>query len=491
LMALHLRSQNHELPRELVESLLPGMDHPNPHIRFLVSEVLACGPVELSLVCLISHLDDSDEAVAQSILATIRTWLPWTIGQPWEDVINPQRILDDAIRASLTRPSDDGGIADTPFLSRLATLHGAQAEILRGLASVDMTLAEEFQSLLRQQANLNHPPQITIVTTYRCNADCSYCYANTHRTSSSALVPLETFRAYLKHAVHLGYRRVGFTGGEPTLHPQFEEFVKAVREHDLTMFLATNGTFHTALVDHLDLSFVGAITAHLWFRPLSEHPARQLFVENIRQLRQRNLHVALRYTVCEGCDIAVDEIISIAQATGVQQITLALSIPDFSRGAVVLSRDAFRLEAQRLLDAARQFMKQGFRVALAKPLPTCVVAPEDLWWLAQTPYNVGTCPIWCVGGTHNLLLNDDGELWPCIALPGSLGKFLDCHGQEEISARCRPVIAELARRPLFDSCNSCDLWQLKRCQGACLAYKREPVLRMGDEGVVPAGSPVA
>lgn len=470
-LALWLRSQNRRLSRDVVENLLPAMHDENPRVRALTAQALSAAPMELCLSPLISHLADPDETVAENILSNIRQWLPWTISRPWQPVVNRDTVLDDAIISSLSGESTRETGSRRRLLSRLAELCGAEAEIIRALSSVDMTLAREFTALLRSRMKINHPPQITIITTYRCNANCSYCYAGRYRSDSSPLLDEEQFTQILNHAVQLGYRRVGFTGGEPTLHPRFDRFVDAVRNRGLTMFLATNGTFQTALIDHLDPSFVGTITAHLWFRPSSGHPAEPHFVANIRRLCQRGFRVAIRYTVCDGISIPVDEITSLSHAAGVQQINLALSIPTSDSERKMVSLDRVTAEASRLLDAAKQFIRCKFSVALAKPLVLCAIKPDDLRWIAQTSYNIGTCPLWCVGGTHNLVVNYDGDLQPCIVLSQNLGQFLHYRNRKQIESRSSAVIFALAQRPLFENCNNCNLWHLRRCQGMCLAYK--------------------
>lgn len=470
-LALWLQSQNRQLPRDLIEKLLLEMPAANPKVQSTIVRVLAIGPVELCLPPLISYLAGPAEDVAQNILSNIRSWLPWTISRPWQTAINPQTVLDDAIWSFFSQQRSLEAASVNRLLSRLSTLCGAESEIARALASFDKKIAKEFEILLQTKANINHPPQITLVPTYRCNANCSYCYASIHRSALAPLLTMELFKQVLNHAVQLGYRRMGFTGGEPTLHPQFKEFISAVRDRGLSLFFATNGTFQAELIDHLDPSLTGTITVHLWFKPYSGHPAEQCFVKNIRLLCDRGFRMAIRYTIHDGIPVPVDSITTVSQTMGLRQVSLALSVPRSAHERSLVSFDHLVKESRRLLDAAKQFVRNGLMVAFAKPLPFCTIGLEDLRWFARSPYNVGTCPVWRVGGTHNLLVNYNGDLWPCIVLSQSLGQFLSYRCRKEIEDRSNSIIQALANQPLFEICHNCELWYLRRCQGACLAYK--------------------
>lgn len=468
--ALWFQSQNRQLPNNLVKKLLPGMHNSDPHLRCLIVSVLASADKKTCLPLLIPHLLDTDDLVAQNIISNIKSWLPWTISRPWQPVPAPENILEPAIKSFiLSQPTLKVDLRRR-FLSRLTHLFGAETEILRALDSVDSSLKNEFECLLNEQLKRNHPPQITIVPTYHCNLNCSYCYAVEHRIEDAAMMPLNLFNRILEHAVNLGFRRIGFTGGEPTLHPQFKEFLLSVRDYCLSTFLATNGTFSYKLIDFLEPSYVGLVTAHLWFNPGTNHPAEPDFVENIKNIRQKGIRVALRYTIREGFPIPIDEIIRLCNNTCVQHINIALAVP--SSQQEVFFKNTFINESTRLINTANQFVKHNISFAFAKPIPLCLVSLEEVRWLTlSSPYNIGTCPIWNVGCTHNLLVNNNGNMQPCIVVSDNLGKFLDCADRKEIELRCQSVINSLAFKPLFDKCYDCELWNLKRCQGACLAYK--------------------
>ncbi|MEW5945887.1 MAG: radical SAM protein [bacterium] len=77
---------------------------------------------------------------------------------------------------------------------------------------------------------------VIFLVTDRCNLNCPYCFLADRR--SAANVPLERFREIIQRHRPLYLQ---LTGGEPTVHPQFEEMVRwCVRRPMLTQFV-TNG----------------------------------------------------------------------------------------------------------------------------------------------------------------------------------------------------------------------------------------------------------
>ncbi len=82
----------------------------------------------------------------------------------------------------------------------------------------------------------NPYPIIYVDLTHRCNYDCNYCY-NPVRTVPD--MSLDYFREVCRRLPNrVAFR---FMGGEPTLHPQFLEFVTTAYEHHHMVSFVSNG----------------------------------------------------------------------------------------------------------------------------------------------------------------------------------------------------------------------------------------------------------
>jgi MoaA/NifB/PqqE/SkfB family radical SAM enzyme len=77
----------------------------------------------------------------------------------------------------------------------------------------------------------------------RCNYDCSYCPSSIH-DNTSPHTDIEILKATVDKLVTLGKPiRLSFTGGEPCVHPKFQELVKYCKYVGVTWIsVTTNGT---------------------------------------------------------------------------------------------------------------------------------------------------------------------------------------------------------------------------------------------------------
>ena len=77
----------------------------------------------------------------------------------------------------------------------------------------------------------------------RCNYDCSYCPSSIHNNSSPH-TDIEILKATVDKLVSLGKPiRLSFTGGEPCVHPKFDELIKYAKYKGISWIsVTTNGT---------------------------------------------------------------------------------------------------------------------------------------------------------------------------------------------------------------------------------------------------------
>jgi len=75
--------------------------------------------------------------------------------------------------------------------------------------------------------------------TNRCNLACRHCMRGTAQPRHD--LPFALICRVLDQAQRLGVSLVSFTGGEPLLHPQFEDLIRATVERGYTFSFVTNG----------------------------------------------------------------------------------------------------------------------------------------------------------------------------------------------------------------------------------------------------------
>jgi MoaA/NifB/PqqE/SkfB family radical SAM enzyme len=87
---------------------------------------------------------------------------------------------------------------------------------------------------------MGRAPRLGFHLTDRCQLDCQHCLRDPEKTARD--LPFDLFIRILDQGRTLyGIRSVSFTGGEPTLHPQFLDIVRAVAERQQTWDMVTNG----------------------------------------------------------------------------------------------------------------------------------------------------------------------------------------------------------------------------------------------------------
>lgn len=88
------------------------------------------------------------------------------------------------------------------------------------------------------------PHRLSVELANICNLHCSYCFRSEDNLYSqrAEFFPIELLRRVIDEAREAAQiTRVNFTGGEPTLHPQFGEVLKTVAAAGLQASFVTNG----------------------------------------------------------------------------------------------------------------------------------------------------------------------------------------------------------------------------------------------------------
>jgi MoaA/NifB/PqqE/SkfB family radical SAM enzyme len=106
----------------------------------------------------------------------------------------------------------------------------------------------------------HHPLLVHIIPMRRCNLACSYC---NEYDSSSSPVATDLMLTRIDHLGRLGTAFVTFSGGEPLMHPDLDQFVARARQRRMVVTLITNGyhlsperidRLNEAGLDHLQIS---------------------------------------------------------------------------------------------------------------------------------------------------------------------------------------------------------------------------------------------
>ena len=110
---------------------------------------------------------------------------------------------------------------------------------------VFLVLLQNLKTMLKVTSRYPHQNTIKIEWNLgkRCNYDCSYCPSEIH-DSTSPHTDIAILKATVDKLLTLGKPiRLSFTGGEPCVHPKFDELVKYCKHVGISwVSVTTNGT---------------------------------------------------------------------------------------------------------------------------------------------------------------------------------------------------------------------------------------------------------
>jgi MoaA/NifB/PqqE/SkfB family radical SAM enzyme len=81
--------------------------------------------------------------------------------------------------------------------------------------------------------------RVVIELTNRCNLSCHHCFSGRHGGQDD--LPLTILDRVLAEARLVGFDEISFTGGDPTVHPQFAEVIRRTAGAGYQFGLVTNG----------------------------------------------------------------------------------------------------------------------------------------------------------------------------------------------------------------------------------------------------------
>lgn len=111
-----------------------------------------------------------------------------------------------------------------------------------------------------------YPPKLTLYITNRCNLRCIHCYADAGKAIDDELTTSEWLDIVEQYSSFASDGEVTISGGEPTLHPDIDVILEAVRDAGHRTVLFTNGTTKggengwkklTPIIDVVQLSLDG------------------------------------------------------------------------------------------------------------------------------------------------------------------------------------------------------------------------------------------
>ncbi len=127
------------------------------------------------------------------------------------------------------------------------------------------TRVREVRMIAKGLLSTKHAILAHIIPIRRCNLSCAYC---NEYDDHSKPVPLEEMFRRINLLASFGTTIITISGGEPLLHPELDEIIRHIRQHDMIAGMITNGYLLTgerierlncAGLEHLQISIDNVI----------------------------------------------------------------------------------------------------------------------------------------------------------------------------------------------------------------------------------------
>lgn len=476
-------------------------DDPCRQIDFVVAchairELYREGP--RSVAELLPYLADTSEHIAQEAMLALKRLVPMAaLEERWVDDRRPAFDVDPLLPPWITEYCQGwGGDDDFSLLCvreylRLQQNRERQDRLLRRLTlfpGILRSFANELEKageadgraiFLRYAAEmrrLQFPVQIGLSPTMSCQLHCEYCISAGNK--QGAVVPVGEYDRFLRWAKEKGVLRIGLSGGEPTLYPEFAQLLKCIHEKGFEWYLATNGLIEEGPLQAIITGKPLAATLHL--TPEVFH-GKQLkdFTATAKMLVDAGINAVLRINFSK-TDVDVAGYLDIAEQTGIREVRAAVPMPNASQQNAFIDRQRL-IEYGAVLDTyVIEGRHRRLQTNLSKPFPPCMMAPET----AQTFISNGSlafnCAVHTVNYANNIVVTPELNFMPCLGL-----NFLSPHpittynSLAVVGTIFAQRIKELSLQPLLDTCLTCPLWHGGRCIGGCLSYRLNPLQLKG------------
>jgi radical SAM protein with 4Fe4S-binding SPASM domain len=288
--------------------------------------------------------------------------------------------------------------------------------------------------------------------TNRCNLQCTYCFRESspkipiHHTSEHFCEMLEYIKPFTSKAM-----TVTFTGGEPTLFPEFEEVVRTSTQLGYKNELLTNGTRITAkladfIVQHFHHTKISLDGPNEAIHSLTRGNGNfQLALRGIRELADKGANLTVQVTVSKSNLESCQEIKTLLEGVEIKFTPLM----PMGRGDT-LDKEFIDNEAFLGLSRGLERVTEG---------------------KLKTSLRPGVRMRRCHAGISNISVADTGDVYPCHLFHYERFKFgnifTDSFGDIFWGSKIKQYVKSMDVEENNSICRSCEVRFL--CAGGCKA----------------------
>jgi radical SAM protein with 4Fe4S-binding SPASM domain len=376
--------------------------------------------------------------------------------------------------AGIARYFDDDAVAGWEWWQTLAAM---------GLTTETSLETLQIIPLLGDPARvpddcLAAPARVYFELTRHCNLACRTCFNNSHQPLHDELTTLEIL-GIVAQLDQLGTFEIRFTGGEPTMHPDFREIVTFAQERGLYVSLGTNGVYSAQVrswiyesgVNWFIVSLDG--TEEVNDRVRGRGTYRQV-VRTLDELARRP-HVRVRLNMVVGRHNVhtIESLARLADEYGVESLNM-IPLRPYGRSVETMTADMFDQSDFYAFIGHIQELRRHYQVQFITTLdlldPEATTSHDPIVQKKRT----------CAAGVEATVIGATGDVYGCSYSPASFPDSPDVAGRRLFVAgnvrqeSLRDIWWNSARWAVFrylniyknPRCQTCQHYGV-RCVGSC------------------------
>jgi hypothetical protein len=310
-----------------------------------------------------------------------------------------------------------------------------------------------------------------LLLTHRCTRSCPYCFAQSSRNSSPEFMSWEDliYLADLQRAD--GKLDISLLGGEPTLHPDFLDYLLYLFDRGFMVTVFTSGMLPAPLRRELKEALCAIDREQLHFvcnindpdiSPESEQSMVKAFLEDLGEF------IVPGFTIYRS-DFSLDFLFDLVNRHGLRRnLRIGIAHPIVGTENVFIGKEEIKGISRRLTSYFPLLERLRIKPGLDCGFPLCSFSDEELGWLYKFS---GSSP----GFICNPVLDigPDMEVWSCFPLSGSYRRSVyEFNSLDEIyryfASKHEVIRAEAGG--IYEECDDCLLRRDTRCAGGCLGH---------------------
>jgi hypothetical protein len=337
--------------------------------------------------------------------------------------------------------------------------------------------------------------EMNLIITEKCNRSCPYCFAksnmhsetNTENESTGQIhISLENFDKYLEFLKKNSRRALKILGGEPTLHPNFEEMITRSLDSGFSITVFTNGLWPGSVQEFFEKN---SKTEKVNFIFNINEPEMQTARES--SLQAESLGIAgnrglIAFNIYRE-DFNLQFIPELINTFSLKKnVRLGLASPIFCGNNSHVATGRLPWVGKSLVTHLQELERQDVLCSFDCGIPLCMFDEADIGKVFLSTTNWASL---CGSGPD---VGPDLSVWSCLPLRDLFNVSLfDFESEETLVAHFSEKLAPFRNFGCLDNCVTCKYLRREQCCGGCLARTMQFLRDSGDSRLLEKLKPLS